>query len=316
MMMCRTSGITGIRNDKKAPEPGAFSAGEAGNAMLGDCHIHMILDGVYYRAAIDHQKLQPDEELIGKRLADYASRGITYLRDGGDAWGVGLLASQMAGDYGIVYRTPVFNICRKNHYGCFLGRGFSDFSEYRALVKEVKDRGGHFIKIMVSGIMDFNCFGAITDRPCSFELCRDMVHYAHDLGFAVMAHANGTEAVTNALRAGVDSVEHGAYLDQPTLQMLAQSDAVWVPTLAPTANLRGMGRFPDAVLEPLLRLQQENISYAARLGAKIALGTDAGAYGVYHGQSVQEEYELLHRCLGGQTDAILMTGEQEIRKRF
>ena len=53
--------------------------------MLGDCHIHMILDGVYYRAAIDHQKERPDEALIRNRLADYAARGITFLRDGGDA---------------------------------------------------------------------------------------------------------------------------------------------------------------------------------------------------------------------------------------
>ena len=69
--------------------------------MLGDCHIHMILDGVYYRAAIDHQKDHPDEALIRQRLADYASRGITFLRDGGDAWGVGLLASRLAEAYGI-----------------------------------------------------------------------------------------------------------------------------------------------------------------------------------------------------------------------
>ena len=67
--------------------------------MFGDCHIHMILDGVYYRAAIDHQKEQPDEALIRQRLSDYAERGITYLRDGGDAWGVGLRASQLAEEY-------------------------------------------------------------------------------------------------------------------------------------------------------------------------------------------------------------------------
>lgn len=287
-----------------------------GLKMFGDCHIHMILDGVYYRAAIDHQKQQPDEGLIRCRLADYAARGINYLRDGGDAWGVGLRASQLAGEYGITYRTPVFNICRSGHYGCFLGRGFSDFSEYCALVDEVKSLGGHFIKIMVSGIMDFNRFGALTDTPCSYELCKDMISCAHDKGFAVMAHANGAEAVTNALRAGVDSIEHGAYLDQETLQLLAESDAVWVPTIAPIANLRGLGRFPDAVLDPLTKLQQENVAYAAQLGAAIALGSDAGAYAVYHGQAVYDEYALLKECLGERSDAILQRGENEIRKRF
>lgn len=284
--------------------------------MLGDCHIHMILDGVYYRAAIDHQKDRPDETLLRSRLKDYAARGIAYLRDGGDAWGVGLRASQLAEEYGITYRTPVFNICRKGHYGRFIGREFFDFSEYRALVEEVKVLGGHFIKIMVSGLMDFDCFEKITDTPCSYELCRDMISYAHDNGFAVMAHANGVEAVTNALCAGADSIEHGAYLDQKTLHLMAESDTVWVPTIVTIANLCGLGRFPDTVLKPLLRLQQENVAYASVLGAKIALGSDAGAYNVYHGQATEDEYELLKTCLGERTDEILLKGEAEIRKRF
>lgn len=284
--------------------------------MFGDCHIHMILDGVYYRAAIDHHKAQPDEALIRARLEDYASRGITYLRDGGDAWNVGLRAAQLAEEYGITYRTPVFNICRKGHYGRFLGREFSDFSEYKALVNEVRGKGGHFIKIMASGIMDFGRFGVITDAPCSYELCRDLIAYAHDCGFSVMAHANGTEAVSNAVRAGVDSIEHGAYLDRETIQLLADCDAVWVPTLVTIGNLLGLGRFPDAVLEPLLCLQKENVTYAAMLGVKIALGSDAGAYNVYHGQAALDEYELLKDCLREKTDEILSKGETEIQKRF
>ena len=284
--------------------------------MLGDCHVHMILDGVYYRDAIDHQKEKPDEVLIRARLRDYADRGITYLRDGGDGWGVGLRASQLAGEYGITYRTPVSNLCRKGHYGCFLGWGFDNLSEYRMLVQKVKAMGGHFIKIMVSGLMDFDQFGVITDTPCSYELCRDLISVAHDAGFAVMAHANGSEAVSNALRAGVDSIEHGAYLNRETLHQLAESHAVWVPTIVTIGNLRGLGRFPDDVLIPLTELHQENVACAAGLGAKIALGTDAGAYAVYHGQAVQEEYDLLRQCLGDQTDRILSAGEAQIQKRF
>lgn len=284
--------------------------------MFADCHMHMILDGVYYRAAIDHQKNGPDDALIRSRLADYAARGVTWLRDGGDGWGVGLRASQLAEEYGITYRTPVSNLCRRGHYGCFLGWGYEDFAEYKMLVERVKAMGAHFVKIMVSGIMDFDCFGGITDTACSYDLCHDLIAYAHDRGFAVMAHANGREAVTNALRAGVDSVEHGAYLDDETLQLLAESDAVWVPTIAPIANLRGLGRFPDEVLIPLTELHQSNVARAAALGAKIALGTDAGAYAVYHGASVQQEYDLLQEALGEDTDEILLTGEREIRKRF
>lgn len=284
--------------------------------MFGDCHIHMILDGVYFRAAIDHQKSGPDEALIRARLADYAQRGITFLRAGGDAWGVDHFAAQLAPEYGITYRSPVFPICRRGHYGEFIGRSFGNLGEYKALVAEVRARGGHFIKIMVSGIMEFDRFGGLTDTPCSRELTRDMISIAHDAGFAVMAHANGVEAVSRALEAGVDSIEHGAYLDRETLHQLAETGAVWVPTLAAYGNLRGLGRFPDQVLEPLTALQQENVAYAASIGANIACGSDAGAYAVCHGQGALDEAALLRQALGERTDEVLTRGEAVIRGKF
>ncbi len=154
--------------------------------MTGDCHIHMILDGVYYRTAMEQHQLQPNESLIRQRLEDYRSLGVTYLRDGGDRWNVSLTAARLAEEYGISYRTPVFPICRAGHYGDFIGRGFSDLGEYRQLVEEVKEQGGHFIKIMASGIMDFSEYGLLTDTPCEKELCRQMIEIAHDRGFSVM----------------------------------------------------------------------------------------------------------------------------------
>jgi len=284
--------------------------------MYGDCHIHMILDGVYYRNAIDHQKGKPDALLIRERLADYRKRGITFLRDGGDTWGVGYFASRIAEEYGITYRTPVFPICRKGHYGEFIGRSFADLTEYKALVDEVKVCGGHFIKIMVSGLMDFTHFGGLTDTPCPLELTRDMVSIAHDAGFSVMAHANGVEAISNALTAGVDSIEHGAYMNQETLHQLAETGAIWVPTLATYGNLRGEGRFPDETVKPLTALQQKNVAYAASIGALVAAGSDAGAYAVYHGQGAEDEVRLMREALGDQADQVLTAGENAVRQRF
>ena len=69
--------------------------------MRADCHIHMVLDGVYWKAAIAHQKERVDEALVRQRLEEYRRCGAEYLRDGGDAWGVGLFASQIAQEYGI-----------------------------------------------------------------------------------------------------------------------------------------------------------------------------------------------------------------------
>ena len=114
----------------------------------------------------------------------------------------------------------------------------------------------------------------------------------------------------------MDSIEHGAYLDDEAVRMLAQSDTIWVPTLVTIGNLIGEGRYPDAVLRPLLRLQMDNVAECARLGGKIALGSDAGAYRVFHTQGALDEYGYLKRAIGEETDRILKCGENMIQNRF
>ena len=284
--------------------------------MFGDCHMHMVLDGVYYRAAIDAHKGHVRDDLIRARLADYAQRGIRFLRDGGDAFHVGERARALSAEYGIDYRTPAFPMCLKGRYGEFIGRPFETISDYRAMVKEVRCANGDFIKIMISGLMDFDEYGRITSVPLDRAMIRELIHIAHGEGFAVMAHANGARTIMDAIEAGVDSVEHGAYMDEETVRALAQSNAVWVPTLVTVGNLIGDGRFPDDVLERILASQLDHVRLCASLGGHIALGSDAGAYRVYHGQGTLDEYALLKRVLGEQTDEILKAGEARIRERF
>lgn len=284
--------------------------------MFGDCHIHMILDGVYYRAAIDAQRVHPDDRLIRDRLAAYRDAGVCFLRDGGDAWGVGAYAAQIAPEYGIDYRTPVYPIHRNGRYGGFIGRGFDTMREYAFLVRAASDRGADFIKIMISGLMDFDAFGRVTSQPLAPDEVREMIHIAHDCGLCVMAHANGADVVKAAVEAGVDSVEHGAYLDDSAIDMLAHSGCVWVPTLVTVGNLIGCGRYPDSVLKPLLALQQKNAARCASLGGRIALGSDNGAYRVYHPQGTMDEYQYLKAALGDACDAVLRRGEDAIREKF
>ena len=276
----------------------------------------MVLDGVNWRESIARHKAAPQEALIRKTLAQYQALGYTYLRDGGDRWGAGALAAKLAPEYGIRYRTPCFPIYKTGHYGSFIGRGFSTPAEYRALVRAAKAGGAHFIKIMISGLMDFEHYGVLTDEPLAPGEIADMIAGAHDEGFSVMAHANGDSAVRAALAAGVDSIEHGAYLSPETRSQLAESHAVWVPTLVTIGNLIGCGRFPDEVLKPLLAYQRNAVKKAAALGAKIACGSDAGAYRVLHGQGGMDERALLRRILGEGADAVLDTGNTAIMARF
>ncbi len=281
-----------------------------------DCHIHMVLDGVNWKDAIARHKAAPQEALIRQTLECYQALGFSYLRDGGDRWGVCALAAGLAPEYGIRYRSPGFPIYKNGHYGSFIGRGFDSFAEYRALIREARAHGAQFIKLMISGLMDFDHYGVLTDEPLPPELIRDMIACAHDEGFSVMAHANGDGTVCAALAGGVDSIEHGAYLTDETLCRLAESHAVWVPTLVTIGNLIGCGRFPDTVLKPLLEYQMNAVQKAAALGAKIACGSDAGAYRVLHGQGGIDERALLRRAIGEDADTVLEAGTAAIMARF
>ncbi len=283
---------------------------------MEDLHIHMVLDGVNWKAAIAAHAARPDECLIRAHLEDYRARGVTFLRDGGDRWGVCLRAKALAPEYGIDYRCPGFPIFQRGHYGAFIGCGFSDWAEYSRLLDEAQAQSADFIKLMIGGLIDFSIYGRLTEAGPSFEDIRKMILLARERGFAVMAHANGDAAVCAALDAGADSVEHGAYLSKDTLRRLAASETVWVPTLATISDLIGCGRYPDEVLHRLLGEQQEAVSFAASQGAVIGCGSDAGAYRVFHGRGAQDEHTLLTEALGADAPRLLAYAQGMVERKF
>ena len=105
---------------------------------------------------------------------------------------------------------------------------------------------------MISGIMEFGTFGMLTEEGLAEHEIRRMIHIAHEEGMTVMAHGNGDKTVRMAVEAGLDTLEHGNYLEQETLDLLAKSRTIWIPTLAPVGNLLGCGRFPDEQIKQIL----------------------------------------------------------------
>ena len=276
--------------------------------------MHMVLDGADWRAAIRRHSEGPDEEWIRAVLRRYQELGFMYLRDGGDRWGVGAKARELALEYGIEYRTPLAPLCKAGHYGAFIGEKYGNLKEYAGLVSEKRKNGADFVKIMISGLMDFDRFGILTEDGLSREEIRELIHIAHEEGFAVMAHANGARTVEAAAEAGVDSVEHGAYLDGDALGAMRENGTVWVPTLSTIGNLRGRGRFDEVAVAAILDGAMENVRTFAGMNGLIAPGTDAGAWAVPHGSLT--EYELLREALGENADAVMEKGAAVIRRKF
>ena len=277
--------------------------------MRADCHMHMILDGYEWKSAIARHKEKPDEDFIRKVLSTYQELGYTYLRDGGDRWGAGKRARELAGEYGITYRTPLAPLCKKGHYGAFIGLSWETLREYRNLVVLHRENGADFIKIMISGLMDFDHFGVLTEEGLEPEEIRELVHIAHEEGMAVMSHCNGARTAEAAALSGVDSIDHGAYLDKDALQAMADSGTVWVPTLSTIGNLRGKGRFNEAAVRRILDSALSNI---AEYKGYLAAGTDAGAWAVPHGSTTEEGYF----AMAGVGKERLLEGFRVIRNKF
>ncbi|MCH1983629.1 amidohydrolase family protein [Ruminococcus sp. OA3] len=286
--------------------------------MRCDCHVHVFMDGLDYRKAAGRHRDGVDESVIRSHLGEYQKHHITYLRDGGDALFVSLRARAIAPEYGITYRTPVFAIHKNGHYGSIVGRGFDTMEEYAQLVREVRRLGGDFIKIMTTGIMDFTCAGKITGEALSYADVKEMVHIAHEEGFAVMAHTNSADAVRTAALCGVDSIEHGNYQDEDSIAAMADSGTVWVPTLVTVRNLLGKGRFTDEVLHQIADTQTRGVQMALEKGVQLATGTDAGAWMVMHGTSLDQEYASFYKILGETEDVKRKLGEgnQDIFEKF
>ncbi len=280
--------------------------------MGADHHIHMVLDGVDWRNAIARHGAGVDKSWVHRVLGQYRDRGYTYLRDGGDKWGVCEFARQVAPEYGITYRIPFAPISKAGHYGGFIGQQYHSLQEYAAMVAGNRKRGGDFIKIMISGLMDFNQFGVLTEEPLDVREIRELIHIAHEEGFSVMVHANGARTVQAAAEAGVDSVEHGAYLDTEALHAMKEAGTVWVPTLSTVGNLKGKGRFNEWAVAQILENALGNVAAFSQMGGLIAAGTDAGAWAVEHGCGTEEGW----LALAGVTQTQLEQGSARIQEKF
>ena len=282
--------------------------------MRSDCHMHMILDGYEWKNAISRHAVCPDEPWIREVLEIYRQQGYTYLRDGGDRWGAGAKARQLAPEYGIRYRTPLAPICKAGHYGAFIGEKYENYREFVELVRQHRKNGADFIKIMISGLMDFDRFGVLSEEPLEPAEIRELIHIAHEEGFAVMVHGNGARTVEAAAMAKVDSVDHGAYLDADALHAMAENGTVWVPTLSTIGNLRGKGRFQEDAVQAILASALKNVAAFGAMGGLLAPGTDAGAWAVPHGS--ETEVPLLRQALGEKTETILEKGIAVIQQKF
>ncbi|MCY1045295.1 amidohydrolase family protein [Corallococcus sp. bb12-1] len=161
----------------------------------------------------------------------------------------------------------------------------------RARVRENFKYGADLIKVCATGgVMSLN---ADADAPQFTQAELDaVVDEAHSRRRKVAAHAHGAEGAKRAIRAGVDSIEHGTLMDDEGLELMKRKGTWYVPTAFAfngIQELAAQGKLPPATVVKLQTVavrREQVLRKAISMGVRIAFGTDAGVFA--HGRNAEE----------------------------
>ncbi len=162
---------------------------------------------------------------------------------------------------------------------------------WKAVRQHYKD-GVDLIKIMPSGgVLDES--SSVDNAQLTIDEIKAVVAAAHDYGFTVAAHAHGAEAIRRAVIGGVDSIEHGTFMDDADMKLMKEHGTWYVPTIIAGKFVEEKasvpGYYPPQVAAKAKQVGpiiQATAGKAYKAGVKIAFGTDAAVYP--HGQNAKE----------------------------
>jgi imidazolonepropionase-like amidohydrolase len=262
-----------------------------------DAHIHICMDGSPDPVAAG---LTESPTITTLKAAESARRtlmaGVTTVRDMGGKDGIDFGLRQ-AIDSGLIPGPRMLIsgrlICMTGGHGWQVGLEANGPDEVRKAAREQIKAGVDIVKLMATG-------GVLTPavEPGSEQLTEEElragVEEAHKAGKKTATHAMGTRGIQNALRAGIDSIEHGVYLDDETVSMMMERNIPLIPTISALYNIETKGieaGIPAFAVEKTLKVKPfhiESIRMAREAGVLVAAGTDAGTPFNLHGENLGE----------------------------
>ena len=292
---------------------------------LFEAHCHLFLDGEELDAPKRSAYLKGSRESMLKVALENVercrARGITGVRDAGDVHGINLEVRDAVKASGFTVVCAGKGIRKRKRYGSFMAGEVDDAKTIVESINTVAALGADTIKIVLTGIIDFEN-GCVKDQPqFTLEETRLAVKTAHDLGLKTFAHCSGRDGLEIAVEAGVDSIEHGFFIDRSIVERMAERSIAWCPTFIPVnfqwAQPQYCGWSATAVgkLRGILDNHQEHLRLAYELGVPLLTGSDAGSYGVRHGVGLIEELLLMHEA-GIPLDAVLKASTGDARKHM
>lgn len=260
---------------------------------LIDCHVHYTLDP----SATEHVATAASDFRTATTAVREARRallaGITTARSAGaqrnldfelrDAIDEGIVPGPRLIAAGLI-------IGITGGHGHLLGHEADSRVELiKAVRRQVRD-GADVIKVMASEAAMLTTTGVrpgrkVAGRPEMSEAeIRTVVEEAHSLDVKVLAHAQGSESVANAARAGVDSVEHAFLADENALAQLREHNVTLVPTLTVTDVNRSASGMTVEQRERQRLIEdkhRKSCELAIAMGIRVAAGTDVGDKGIF-----------------------------------
>ena len=266
-----------------------------------DCHVHLAMSGSMDPQIRERQLVAGCEELkplIVVHLDQHLAHGVMAVRDGGDREDcvARFLCENKDKKHPVRVQTPGRAWHRQGRYGKLIGR-CPEIGQTLGEAFGSEGTGSGYVKLVNSGLNSLKIYGRETAPQFSQEEIGELVVLAGKQGRKVMVHANGRQAVRDAVDAGCHSIEHGFFMGKENLQRMAERGCIWVPTactMKAYAEILEHGKnAADAVIARKNLFHQLDQLYLAReLGVTVALGTDAGSPGVLHGEAVFEEMKL------------------------
>lgn len=264
---------------------------------LIDCHVHLRNDGVADPRA---QSVADTDAVAVLRSARNARRtldaGITTIRDCGSRGGIDF-SLRVAAQQGLC-ETPRLvlsgvMICMTGGHGWTLGVEADGRDGLRRAARAQIKAGADNVKLIASG--GILTPGTEIGAPqFTIEEMTAAVEEAHAAGKTACAHAHGTTAIKNAIRAGVDSIEHGYLIDDEGIEMMLERGTYLVATSSAVRNVvkHGVaaGIRPEVVrkAEAAIERHVDGFKRAYKAGVKMAMGTDTGVPLTDHGNNLDE----------------------------
>lgn len=270
-----------------------------------DCHVHISYTNYALESRLaQHRTVETFQ--TARMMRKTLQAGFTTIRVPGPRVDPGF---RVAADLGLIEAPRLVLAGRLaqvgGHFDSHLPSGvqlpFADaqvctgVTEVTAAVRQILRDGYDFVKCCTTGDLQ----DPSEQTQWTLDELRAMVYEASARGKAVMVHAQGTQGIKNAIRAGVWSIEHGGHLDDEAIRMLLDTGTYLVPTLFIVDDIQrrgieiGVGPVTTAKYREMGHRHAESFARAAAAGVKIATGTDALDENA-HGRNARE-LELMVR---------------------